>query len=71
MPTEMKSVYSSHVDEIGYDAEAKELVVKFTNGRTAIYEEVPPEKASEIMAAPSIGEALSANIRGKFPFRYV
>ena len=66
----MKPVYSSHIDEIGYDAEAREFHVKYSSSRTVVvYDGVPPEVAAVVMASPSIGEAIHANIRGKYSYR--
>jgi hypothetical protein len=66
---EMRAVYSSHVDEIGYDPEKSELHVKYRTGQTHVYEGVPSETASIVMSAPSIGKALHAEVRSKFKSR--
>lgn len=68
---EMKQVYSSHVDEIGYDDEKEELVVKFSGGRTAVYEGVPVTVAANVMSAASIGRALAGSVRGRYRHRYI
>ena len=70
MPPELRHVYSTMVNRIGYDADAAELHVEFRNGRHAIYHEVPAEVARDVLSAPSIGQALSGAIRGKFHFTY-
>jgi KTSC domain len=71
---EMRPVFSSHIDAIGYDGDTSELHVTYQGGRTAIYEGVPPDKAAAVGAIggtpPSIGEALHAHIRGKYKHRY-
>jgi hypothetical protein len=67
----MRNVFSSHVDQIGYDEDARELHVAFQTGRTAVYRGVPQEVARDVMEAPSIGEAMWNSIRGKFPFGYL
>lgn len=66
---EMKSFYSSHVQEAGY--EDGRLHVTWRNGATTVYEGVPADLAAEVLAAPSIGEALHLGVRGKFPHRTV
>ena len=66
---EMRAVYSSHVDEIGYDSEKSEFHVKYQTGDTHVYEGVPPDKAAIVETAPSIGKALHAEIRGKYKSR--
>jgi hypothetical protein len=67
---EMRQVYSSHIDEIGYDAETGELYVTYRNGKTAVYEGVPAEEARRVMSSPSIGEAMHAIVRGTYKHRY-
>lgn len=69
MPASFKSVFSSHIDEIGYDDETRELTVRWDgDGGTTVYRGVPHEVAKEVWHAPSIGEALHRHIRGKFDF---
>jgi hypothetical protein len=72
---EMRSVYSSHVDEIGYDPDTEELHVKYDTGKTAVYEGVPMTVAAAVGAVgqspPSIGKALHAHVRGKYGHRYI
>jgi hypothetical protein len=67
---EMRSVFSSNVSRIGYDADSAELHVHFGNGSEVVYHDVPSEVARRVLAAPSIGEALWANVRGQFEHRY-
>lgn len=66
----LKSVYSSHISQIGYDPVAKELTVCYSKGRAAVYREVPADVGESIMQAPSVGEALHNLVRGKFSFTY-
>jgi hypothetical protein len=61
----MRAVFSSHVAEIGYDPEKSELHVKYQTGKTHVYERVPPETASIVMSAPSIGKALHAEVKSR------
>ena len=70
----LHSVYSSHISDIGYDEETRELHVVYSNtGKRIVYVDVPPEIASKVLPqnAPSIGEAMHAHIRGRFSFRYL
>lgn len=67
----MRRVFSSHVDQIGYDEETGELHVSFSKGQTAVYQGVPPKVARSVMEAPSIGQALHNSIRGQFSFGYL
>ena len=66
---EMRRVFSSHVERIGYDPDTQELHVHFrgsanTPDRMVIYSNVPPSKGNAVLSAPSIGTALHFNIRG-------
>ena len=67
---EMRSVFSSHVDALGYDEESAELHVRFKDGNSVVYHGVPPEVAGQVVTAPSIGEALHQAVRGRFRHRY-
>lgn len=67
----LKSVYSSNVAEIGYDEDASTLHVIYNGGRHAVYHGVPKKTADAVLSAPSIGEAMHAEVRGKFPFGYL
>ena len=68
---EMRSVFSSHINRIGYDSEAGELHVHFYDGSEVVYADVPGHVAQNVLTAPSIGEALHGNIRGRFGFTYL
>jgi len=69
----MKKVYSSHVNEVGYDAAKRELHVIFQDGQHAVYDGVPADKGYAVVNAPSVGGALHREIKatGGFPHRYV
>lgn len=66
---EMVPVSSSNLESVGYDADARELHVKFNNGGHYIYRDVPPEKHRALMSANSKGSHLHAHIKGKHPVR--
>lgn len=66
---EMRKVFSSHVDAVGYDPETKELHVSYSKGQFAIYEDVSPETADEVMGSASIGQALHRLVKGKHEYR--
>ena len=68
---EMRSYYSSHVDAAGYDPQTQELRVTWRSGATTVYAGVPQDLAREVLAAPSIGEALHLGVRGRYPHRTV
>jgi len=67
---EMRRVFSSHVEEIGYDAEKQELHVKYRDGRTSVHDGVSQATADRVLSAPSIGTALHQHVRGKHGHRY-
>lgn len=67
----MRSVYSSHVDKIGHDAEANELHVKWQgSGKTSVYEGVPADLAHQVMNAHSVGQALNEHIKDNYKHHY-
>lgn len=66
----MRSVYSSHLDAIGYDPDTQALHVRYKRGRTGVFVGVPPDVAADVVNAASIGSALRARVRGKYEFRY-
>lgn len=61
---EHKPVTSSNIESVGYDADSQTLAVKFKNGGTYHYAEVPKEKYEEMIAARSVGGYLHANVKG-------
>ena len=64
-------VYSSHVTEVGYDSDAGELLVTWANGRVSAYAGVTEELAVQIANAPSVGQALNAQVKNVYSHRYV
>jgi hypothetical protein len=66
MSAEMRSVYSSHINEVGYDAASREFVVLFDSGKTYVYEDVPENTAHEVVNSPSVGSALNRLIKGVY-----
>jgi hypothetical protein len=71
MPLEMQSVYSSHVNKVGYDTDTHELIVEWDTGKVSAYEDVPPDVASEALNAWSIGTFLNATVKKQYRHRYV
>jgi len=65
----MREVYSSVVQEIGYE-DGKLAVVWKRTGKTSTYTGVPPELAQRVMNAPSIGQALRESVRGVYTHEY-
>lgn len=65
----MKQVFSSNVAEIGYDEETQNLHVKFNTGALYVYFGVPVNVARSVMNAPSVGEALTAQVKGVYEYQ--
>ena len=65
----MTHVNSSNVKAVGHDPNAMELHVEFHSGDRYIYADVPAAVHRDLIAAPSAGRFLHANVRGKFAGR--
>jgi hypothetical protein len=68
---DMKRVFSSHIERVGFDEESGELHVHFSNGSEGYYHGVDPADARSVLSAPSIGEELHRTVRGSYRFSYV
>ena len=66
-----RSVYSSNVQEVGYDPDTKELLITWTKGKQSIYSGVPEELAEQLANAPSVGSMLNAEIKPYYQHRYM
>lgn len=62
---------SSTVVAVGYDAPTETLEVEFRNGNIYQYYNVPAPVHEQMMQASSIGQYLSANIKGHFSYSQV
>lgn len=67
----MNKVQSSNIAEVDYSAESQELFIKFTNGATYKYEEVPSRVYSDFLKAESKGKFFHSNIRNVYDYRRV
>jgi len=65
---ERKSVESSNLASIGYDAENEILEVEFKHGGVYQYFDVPENVYDELMNADSHGVYFSANIRNDYEY---
>lgn len=65
----MNSVFSSHIDSVGYDEEG--LVVLWNTGRYSRYSGVPQEVAEKVMSSWSVGEALNSMVKGRYDHEYI
>lgn len=60
-------VESSSLAEVGYDAAARALEVRFRNGGVYRYHDVPPEAHAALMAAASLGRHLNLHVKPVYP----
>lgn len=65
-----KSVYSSMVQEIGWTDDGV-MTIKYNNGQTYAYDGVDEGTALEGSKAPSVGQWVNTEIKGKYDFRKV
>ena len=66
-----KSVYSSHVQAVSYDTDARELQITWQNGRISAYEDVDEATALQLANAPSVGKMLHDEIKPNYRHRYI
>lgn len=66
-----KSVYSSHVDQVGYDSDKQELTVTWKNGRVSAYEGVDEQTAYQLANAPSVGQMIHSEIKPNYKHKYL
>ncbi|WP_309628622.1 KTSC domain-containing protein [Brevundimonas sp.] len=62
---------SSVIRWFRYNEAARTLRVGFVSGETYEYDEVPPEAAAGLKAAPSRGRFFGPNVRDRYPYRRV
>lgn len=61
---------SSHLKRVGFDPDLEAMTVEFTNGSRGTYQNVPPEKHEDFLAADSKGAFLHANFVGNSDHTY-
>ena len=64
-----QQVSSSNIAAIGYNETTQTLEVEFKDGSVYEYLNVPHPTFDALMAAPSHGTFLNANIKGQFPYQ--
>lgn len=64
-----RSVFSSMVQEISWDD--GEMIVTFNNGKRYAYQGVDEGTALEGSKAPSVGQWINTEIKGKYDFRKI
>lgn len=62
----MKNVFSSFVQSVHYNADDLSLTVNYKDGGSSTYVGVPPGVGRAVEQAPSVGEALHEQIRGRY-----
>ena len=70
MAPKMRDVYSSTVDQIGYDEASREFHVQWQSGKLSVYSDVPPEKAAEIQGSASMGQAIHRLLKNQHDHEY-
>ena len=68
---EMIPVVSSNVESIGYKEETQILRVKFLNGASYEYKNVPLMEFEQLNNASSVGSYLNRNIIHNYPYEKV
>lgn len=66
-----KSVFSSHVNSVGWDEDTSELLITWDNGRVSAYEGVDEGTALALANAPSVGQMIHREIKPSYRHRYV
>jgi hypothetical protein len=66
---EMEYVDSSNIEAIGYDEDARELWIRFLEGRMYVYSDVPPATYDDIMRADSKGSYLNREVKPNYSYR--
>lgn len=64
----MTSVSSSNISAVGYDSSSNTLRVRFNNGRTYDYSNVPSNVYNGLMSASSHGGYHAANVKNSYSF---
>lgn len=62
--TTMQKVKSSNIDSIGYNADEKQLLVKFKSGKTFSYKYLTSPEYEALVNADSVGSHFSKFIKG-------
>ena len=66
-----RPVFSSMVQEVGYDDQTQDLLITWTNGKRSAYSGVPEDLAIELSKAPSVGQMVNMEIKPNYRHRYV
>ena len=66
-----RSVDSTAIASVGYDAVARTLEVEFVGGAVYRYVDVPAQEHAALLAADSLGAHMNARIRDRYRFERV
>ena len=66
-----KSVSSSNLTSIGYDAENEILEIEFKHGGIYQYDDVPESEYEALINADSHGKYFSANVRNNYEYHKI
>jgi len=66
-----KSVYSTMVQSIGYDADREAMVVTWSNGSQGEYSGVPEDVAVSCSNAASVGQFINSEIKPIYAYRRI
>ena len=66
-----RSVYSKMVSEIEYDSDNQEMIIYWSNGKGTAYSGVPEDVADECSRAPSVGQYVNTEIKGRYSYRNI
>lgn len=69
MTIAMTPVESSNLAAVGYDPAQRTLYVEFKGGGLYAYADVPPATHAALMAAPSKGRYLNAEVKGAYAYQ--
>jgi hypothetical protein len=65
---EMIPVESSSIKKVGYDAEEKEMYIRFVSGFLYVFQAVPEELFDELVNADSVGSYFAVNVKGQYTY---
>lgn len=71
MTTWTRNVFSTMVNEVGWDDETSDLIITWNNGRKSAYSGVPEDVALALSNAPSVGTMLNAEVKPYYKHRYL
>lgn len=66
---DMTQVRSSNVESVGYDANRRELYVRFATGDTYVYLNVEHSLYEGLLSAASAGRYLNLNVKSRHAYR--